>query len=240
MDHKAEFGLLVMRTLGAEVASTLDWSAPRVICVANSFTKYDEHAVQQMGRNIELVRYQDFAGKLLSFDLVKAGQSAAVATADTPGSPAKSTSSEKTAGEYLASAPQALKDLFEDLGNFIESLGDDVTATERRNYFAYRRIRNFACASFRWAADVRCRCVTRPTCVLPDPLGSGGRILFGHPTLEILAAVADVAAELERHRADAGVSVPAQRCHRDRGHFTRLGCGQILRHGHSNPKRIKN
>jgi predicted transport protein len=31
------------------------------------------------------------------------------------------------------------------LGEFIESLGDDVTVTERKNYFAYRRIRNFAC-----------------------------------------------------------------------------------------------
>lgn len=145
VDHKAEFELLVMRKLGEDVAATLDWSAPRVICVANSFTKYDEHAVQQMGRSIELVRYQDFAGELLSLDLVKAARGTPLVTPDTRSSSPRSTSTEKTAGDYLASAPQPLKDLFTDLGEFIESLGDDVTVTERKNYFAYRRIRNFAC-----------------------------------------------------------------------------------------------
>lgn len=145
VDHKAEFELLVMRTLGADVAATLDWSAPRVICVANSFTKYDEHAVQQMGRSIELVRYQDFAGELLSLDLVRAAKPTAT-TAREPGNPlAKSTTSETTVGDHLARSPQLLKDLFADLGEFIEALGDDVTVTERKNYFAYRRIRNFAC-----------------------------------------------------------------------------------------------
>jgi predicted transport protein len=143
--HKAEFELLVMRTLGAEVAATLDWSAPRVICVANSFTKYDEHAVQQMGRSIELVRYQDFAGELLSLDLIKTARGAQAAVPEVGSALAKPTASEKTAGDHLESAPQFLKDLFADLGEFIESLGDDVTATERKNYFAYRRIRNFAC-----------------------------------------------------------------------------------------------
>jgi predicted transport protein len=145
VDHKAEFELLVMRTLGAGVAATLDWSAPRVICVANSFTKYDEHAVQQMGRSIELVRYQDFAGELLSLDLIKAARTAATAVSEGGNALAKSTGSEKTAGDHLESAPRFLKDLFADLGEFIESLGDDVTVTERKNYFAYRRIRNFAC-----------------------------------------------------------------------------------------------
>ncbi|MCR4436981.1 MAG: endonuclease NucS [Clostridiales bacterium] len=48
LDHKADFELLVMKMLGKEYSDKLDWSMPRLICVAGDFTKYDEHAVKQM------------------------------------------------------------------------------------------------------------------------------------------------------------------------------------------------
>jgi RecB family endonuclease NucS len=40
MDHKAEFELLVLKRLGASVADLIDWSAPRLICIAGDFTRY--------------------------------------------------------------------------------------------------------------------------------------------------------------------------------------------------------
>ena len=65
MDHKAEFQLLVQKRLGQEVADNIEWSTPRLICIAGDFTKYDEYAVQQINRNIELLRYRRFADDLL-------------------------------------------------------------------------------------------------------------------------------------------------------------------------------
>ena len=59
-----------MERLGAEEADAIDWRNPRLICVANGFTRYDEHAVQQINRSIELVRYRDFDGELLALELV--------------------------------------------------------------------------------------------------------------------------------------------------------------------------
>jgi hypothetical protein len=59
MDHQAEFRILVEEQLGRDAAMNIDWSTPRLICVANDFTKYDEHAVRQIDRNVELVRYRD-------------------------------------------------------------------------------------------------------------------------------------------------------------------------------------
>ena len=53
VDHKGDFELLVQRELGMEAAQSIDWNGPRLICIANNFTKYDEHAVKQMNRNIE-------------------------------------------------------------------------------------------------------------------------------------------------------------------------------------------
>jgi hypothetical protein len=47
LDHKAEFKLLVMKELGQEVANQIEWSSPRLLCIAGDFNKYDEHAVQR-------------------------------------------------------------------------------------------------------------------------------------------------------------------------------------------------
>jgi len=146
VDHKAEFQLLAMHKLGNDVANDLDWTNPRVVCVANNFTKYDEHAVQQMGRSIELVRYRDFEGELLSFELVTAAKQLPIIAAQQSVSPAKkSPAPSKTVVDYLDQASPALKTLFAGLEAFIEALGDDVTKKALKLYFAWRRIKNFAC-----------------------------------------------------------------------------------------------
>ena len=55
LDHRAEFTLLAMKKLGPEIGDAIDWSAPRLVCIAGDFTKFDEHAVQQINRNINPV-----------------------------------------------------------------------------------------------------------------------------------------------------------------------------------------
>src|SRR5207244_12979749 len=76
LDHRAEFTLLAMKVLGSEVQETIDWSAPRLVCVAGDFTRYDEHAVSQIGRNIELYRYRWYDDGFAALELVnsKAGR----------------------------------------------------------------------------------------------------------------------------------------------------------------------
>ena len=60
LDHKADFKLLVIEKFGMEVANQIDWSVPCVICIANDFTRYDVHAVNQMQRNIKLLKWVMF------------------------------------------------------------------------------------------------------------------------------------------------------------------------------------
>lgn len=146
LDHRAEFKLLVMERLGNDEASAIDWRNPRLICVASGFTRYDEHAVQQINRSIELVRYRDFAGELLALELVARTKvdSTDPATAPTPkGSTASAAS--KTVTEYLEQAPQTLKNLYAELESYCEGLGDDVSKKALKFYFAFRRLKNFAC-----------------------------------------------------------------------------------------------
>ena len=70
LDHRAEFKLLVLEKLGETESGEIDWTAPRLLCIASGFTRYDEHAVQQMNRNIELIRYRRFGENLLMLELV--------------------------------------------------------------------------------------------------------------------------------------------------------------------------
>ena len=60
MDHRGDFELLVLKRFGEKIAETIEWNTPRLLCIAGDFTKYDEHAVQQISRNIELIRYRRF------------------------------------------------------------------------------------------------------------------------------------------------------------------------------------
>jgi len=153
MDHKAEFQLLVMNLLGSEAASKIDWSAPRLICIAADFTKYDGHAVQQINRNIDLIRYRRFGDDLLLLELVNAatGTKPTLATkANKPKenvvSPPKTAggSGDKSVAEWLEVLSPPMKELLASLENYLSSLGDDVKRNELKLYVAFKRLRNFA------------------------------------------------------------------------------------------------
>ncbi|UIJ59197.1 DUF5655 domain-containing protein [Amycolatopsis acidiphila] len=145
LDHRAEFQLLVMNRRGAAEADQIDWSNPRLVCVAGDFTRYDEYAVRQNNRNIELVRYRDFNGELLALELLTSVTTTGPAGNVERAKPESVTTGETTVLEYLAKAPDGLKNLYDDLDSQLTAYGDDVQKTARKNYFAYKRLKNFAC-----------------------------------------------------------------------------------------------
>ncbi len=147
LDHKAEFKLLVMDTFGKEMADAIEWSGPRLICIAGDFTRYDEHAVQQINRNIELIRYRRYGDDLVLLDLTNA---VTATTVEVDGSnPPVGTTTYKTISETLAQLTGELKDRFEAVRAFLQALGDDVQMKTLKYYFAFKRIKNFACVEIR-------------------------------------------------------------------------------------------
>ena len=165
LDHKAEFKLLVLYKLGAMAAAAIDWSAPRVVCIAADFTKYDGHAVQQIGRNIELIRYRQFGVDLLLLESVNAGSDAKnkatasklpkaapskldaavkVMPATSDAISAKGPGTDKSLAEILVILPEPMQLLLASLEGYTLSLGDDVQRKELRLYLAFKRLKNFA------------------------------------------------------------------------------------------------
>lgn len=139
MDHKAEFEQLVQRNVSDD--GEIEWSSPRLICIAPDFTKYDSHAVEQINQNIELMRFRRYEGGILLLELVNVVEST---RSDSP-----------TDREYKGvkhshkQASDELRQLFEELEDFIFSLGDDIQKKELKYYYAYKRIQNFVCLEFK-------------------------------------------------------------------------------------------
>lgn len=151
LDHKAEFKLKVMEIIDTKVANDIEWSNPRLICIAGDFTRYDVHAIQQINRNIELLRYQKYEDDLLLLDLVS---TITVQDANTSRIPSdeveeKTNSTKKlavkTITDYIEQSDKELRDRYEALKSFIEALGDDVQIKILKHYVAFKRIQNFAC-----------------------------------------------------------------------------------------------
>jgi predicted transport protein len=152
-DHRGDFKLLVLEKLGQQAANEIEWSSPRLICIAGNFTRYDEHAVKQMPKNIELLRYRRFSSDLLMIELVHAPkQTKAPVSAVEPGTSkvVANTASDdpyrsQRIGYRLSQADSTLRDIYEAVWQTLSSLGDDVQVKEVKNYVAFKRIKNFAC-----------------------------------------------------------------------------------------------
>jgi predicted transport protein len=156
MDHQADFKFLVLEKFGKDVAEAIDWGAPRLVCIAADFNRYDDHAVQQIGRNIELIRYRKFGEELLLLEQAsvyasqerrststKVAQSskqdaAAVATV------AKAVGPDKSYADLVPTLSATLTELLATIEDYIFSLGDDVQRKELRLYVAFKRLKNFA------------------------------------------------------------------------------------------------
>lgn len=90
-----------------------------------------------------MIRYRAYGAELMLLELVNA-KSATPMSAATNGGVTKK-AQYKTVTEYLGGAPADLIDLYENLKAYLLAMGDDVQMSTTQQYFAFRRIKNFAC-----------------------------------------------------------------------------------------------
>lgn len=141
LDHKDSFKVLVIEKLGLNEANNIDWTMPRVICVAGDFTKYDESAIKQMNRNISLIRYKKFGDDLLMFEQVNENIATALSENDVTVKQAK----DKSFAEQYKNAKPEIKALYDDLRNYVLSQGDDISENNLKLYTAFKKIKNIVC-----------------------------------------------------------------------------------------------
>ncbi len=175
LDHKGEFKLLVLERFGMEQASAIEWASPRLLCIAGDFTKFDEHAIAQINRSIELIRYRRYGDDLLLFELVNVAVEQVVGEDGDAGpvvtkGPARGGAAYKTVSAFLDQATIAQRDRFEALKAFLLALGDDVQSKTLKYYIAFRRIKNFACVEIRTQTEnIMVYVKVDPTSIVLEP-----------------------------------------------------------------------
>ncbi|MER5490493.1 DUF5655 domain-containing protein [Streptomyces sp. NPDC002490] len=151
-DSHAELEGLVRDRLGAEAAGSVDWSRPRIVCVAGDFTPHTVVALEVIRQRIDLVAYRVFEDvvtlRLLASFTGPPGapvvpRSYAVPGLSVPVEEVSASGGGKTVQQYLDASPQGLKDLFGDLEEVLLESGS-VQRETLQHYIAYRQIKNVA------------------------------------------------------------------------------------------------
>lgn len=153
-DHRGDFEIAAQKALSNSVA--VDWSDVRVICIAPNYKKYDLHAVQVMGANIELWTYRLF--KNFTFYLEEVFQKtytpAGAATTDTK-NPVMVAAGRKAAitratatymfEQHLEGKPAKIRELAIAIQELILALDPAIEESPKKFYVAYRISQNIAC-----------------------------------------------------------------------------------------------
>lgn len=145
LDHKEKFEALVRaENDGVEI----DWKSPRVVCVAESYNKFDLDTADLLPISIELYRYQMYEDNTLLLE--RASQpKVKVATSGmfdkkefTEDKPFKEKIQYSTE-DHLSSASEKSKELFALLKEQIITLDDAVIEEPKAKYIAYKLTTNF-------------------------------------------------------------------------------------------------
>ena len=152
-DHRGDFEMAVQKALGKSV--TVDWSGIRVICIAPNYKKYDLHAVQVMGANIELWKYRLFKNGSLYLEEVFQAAAGLTATETPSKNPVmvaagKKAAQTKATGVYtfeqhLDGKPKLVQSLLHSIDEYIRGLDPAIEAVPKKLYVAYKISQNIAC-----------------------------------------------------------------------------------------------
>jgi len=154
VDHKGDFALAAQEQLGKDIE--IDWSSPRLILVAESFSEYDKYAVNRIGANIQLWTYRRYDDNFLFLDSIFAGTSQ---TANKRGKPVVINDDEKESNEetiiytiedHLHDKPNELRALFDVFRERIFALNADGDILEKASkiYISYKHGKNFCEVQF--------------------------------------------------------------------------------------------
>lgn len=141
VDHKGDFAIAAQQALGSDI--TIDWSQPRLILIAESFSEYDKYAVNRIGANIELWTYHRYGEDFLYIEPI-------FISTPLKKSPTGEKGEEKdqvsyTVNDHLQGKSESIRALFIALQERIFSLAEEGEIIENptKIYIGYKHGKNF-------------------------------------------------------------------------------------------------
>ena len=143
------FEKLMLDKLGAEKTGKikLDWHNPRVICVAENYSKFDIDTAEVVPLRIELMKYRYYEDGIFALEPVNVPETAAsnqVTATVTIGAAKAPTDTGSSLDSLLAKATDDTRALFAELRERIVAIDDSVTENPTGSYVGYRMGNNFA------------------------------------------------------------------------------------------------
>src|SRR5581483_10762212 len=153
-DHHGDFEIAAHKALGTKVE--IDWSDIRVICLAPNYKKYDLHAVQVMGANIELWTYRLFDNGLFLLeeiaqkDVTKPAVSSEMGKDPVMVAAGKKAAMTRATGgwtfeQHIEAKPEAIRSLVLAIREYVMGLDVAMEESPKKLYIAYRTTQNIVC-----------------------------------------------------------------------------------------------
>ena len=149
-DHRGDFEIAAQKTLGSD--TEVDWSDIRVICIAPNFRKYDLHAVQVMGANLELWSYRLYKNDSLYLEEVfqkSIGASSSTSRDSSLTAGQKAALTRKTGtytfDEHIKGRPKSTQQMAVALQEFMIGLDPSMEESPKKFYVAYKTSQNIVC-----------------------------------------------------------------------------------------------
>ena len=161
LDHKANFSnIIAKKVLNDELVdhAKVDWDSPRVICIAESYNKFDLDTADILPINIELLKYRLYGDELL---LVEPENYQKI-NISTSGILKKSKNKDKverlqkdySIDDHLKNSDEKIRTLFLKLREKIVSLDESIKEEPKKLYIAYKLATNFVDVQIR-SKDVK-------------------------------------------------------------------------------------
>jgi predicted transport protein len=126
----------------------LDWKNPRVICIAEAFSRFDIDTIHFVSARIELIRYRIYEDGIFTLEpinVLEAVTQTEEAAKETKAEQPKETSSEvPTIDNFVEKASLAVRGIFYDLRERILALDEAIVEKPTTLYVGYKLSNNFA------------------------------------------------------------------------------------------------
>lgn len=139
------FERLMFNRLGSELAESirLDWNHPRIVCVAESYSRYDMDTVEVVPLRIDLFKYRLYEGGLFSLDMVSVNEQHKNRVESSQEMSADAAQTIIQGMKEQSGSSNTTRQMFDELREKILALDENIVEKPGRRTIAYRLAKNF-------------------------------------------------------------------------------------------------
>ncbi len=145
------FKMLMHERLDSETASSigLDWKNPRIVCIAEAFSKFDIDTAEIVPMRIDLYEYRHYEKDLFGLEIVAANKQQQRLVEACQAMPTETNQAIIQSMKDQCNASDSIRALFDDLRERIMALDCYIIEKPGKRHIAYRLGKNFAEVQFR-------------------------------------------------------------------------------------------